>query len=235
MNHLQDIDLIAHYYGEPLLADNAQHLAICPICQDAFTALRKDLDRFDALEAPARGDDYGTVVWQAIAPRLQERITTKGWRWPSTPLRYLAAVAVLALAFWIGRQSTQSHDPPDTALQPGSERLALAMIRQHLDDTRLVFTDLSHGASDTQIEQDNVRQLVSDTRIYRAALPGDRIQLHQLLDDLELILLELAHRQDPHLDEDLQSHVRDLLFKIRATQQHIQNEAQTASTARTLL
>ena len=67
MKHLQEIELIEHYYKESAdRAACARHLQDCAACAQRYADLRRDLDAVKPLTPPVRGEDYGQQVWHSI-------------------------------------------------------------------------------------------------------------------------------------------------------------------------
>ena len=96
MNHLNEEQLILHYYGETDDAAGAgdtlateRHLEECGECRGLYTSLQRVLNVMDGLPVPERPAEYGAQVWQRIEHRLGARRRTR-WVLP-TPWRWAAA------------------------------------------------------------------------------------------------------------------------------------------------
>ena len=72
MKHLNEDELVLHYYGEGRDAGVEQHLEACDACRANLESLTRVLDAMDALEAPEASEAYGSRVWQRIAPQLAQ-------------------------------------------------------------------------------------------------------------------------------------------------------------------
>jgi len=230
----RDDDLILHLYGEhPRRDELARDLAADAALAERFAALARDLAPFDALEAPEPPEDLEVRVWAAVRPRLAQAPRHAGWRelfaLPSAwRLAALAAtlVAALAAAFWAGRQSvpageTLSAAEPAAALSAEArERLLLASLAGHLESSGLLLTDLANAPAGGTLAEERpwAEALLASNRLYRqAAERAGQRRVVALLDELEPLLVELAHRSEADPLADLQHTIaqRDLLFKVR--------------------
>jgi hypothetical protein len=224
MKHLSDDELVLHYYGEEgEPAPIAQHLALCAECRSNYQALQLVLSTVDAAPVPERAADYGATVWGRIEPRLPRRswwsFRLPRW-WALVPLTAM----LLAAAFLAGRLSTK----PDPAVAAGQvrERILLVAVGDHLDRSQMVLAELSNapdgkGKIDISEERAWAEDLLDDNRLYRqtAHITGDTA-VASVLDDLERMLLEIAHSPaelSGNQLEQLQQEIRDqgLLFKVR--------------------
>src|SRR3954463_7128634 len=92
MTHLNEEELVLHYYGEEgetLAAE--QHLEGCGECRELYGSLQRVLNIVDSLPIPERGADYGGQVWQRIERRIPAR--RRMFAFPA-PWRWAAAGAV---------------------------------------------------------------------------------------------------------------------------------------------
>ena len=88
MKHLNEAELIEHYYEESAsTADCERHLKACAACAKRYAELRRDLDGVKPLAPPVRGEDYGEQVWQSI------RASSAGLRKAETQLEADATLA----------------------------------------------------------------------------------------------------------------------------------------------
>jgi len=220
-NHLQEEDLILYHYGEgerePAMDD---HLKQCPSCRQQLQQLGLVLSEMDKVEVPARDAAYEKRLWRQIQPRLQRRrFSLAALFKPTTWGPILAFSALLALAFLAGRY-TGPHTPDShtsTAKNTG-ERVLLASVSDHLDRTRMFLTDLTHRQNQKQPTY-LARNLVEDNRLYMKAaeLSGEN-ELAAFLEEMELTLLDLAHRGKGQLSIKVERSEREdhkeIIFKI---------------------
>src|SRR3954465_589343 len=110
MSHLNEEELILHYYGEEgETLQTEQHLEECGECRIMYASLVRVLNVVDSLPVPDRGEDYGARVWSRIEKRIPAR-RRFGWLMPAAmpvPMRWAAAGAafagLLVAAFMAGR------------------------------------------------------------------------------------------------------------------------------------
>jgi hypothetical protein len=221
MNHATEEQLILLYYGEAQDAGEIeQHLAACEECRAGYRALQTVLNTVDAAPLPERGPDYGQAVWQRIEKRVSRR---RGYRWTGWWIWAPAMAALLLVAFLAGRFS--QPDRP-TASGPVRERILLVAVGDHLERSQMVLAELSNapagkGNIDISDERQRAEELLDDNRLYRqtAGSTGDA-GVANVLDELERVLIEIAHSPSEISNdqlEDLQRDIQDqgLLFKIR--------------------
>ena len=204
----------------------AAHLPGCPSCAARVVTLRAVLALVNDAPVPAKDASYGHDVYRRIAPRL----VRNRWWWPfrsASPalhprpfaLAFAVSIAV-AGAFLLGRlTSPRAEDPSAAAVR---ERMLLVAIGNHLEKSELVLLEVVNGG-DAELSPDGrrrARDLVGTNRLCRlaAARQGDR-SAAAILDELERVLLELSHVDDPSGDtlETLRKRIEkgNVLFKVR--------------------
>jgi hypothetical protein len=223
MSHLTEDDLVLHHYGEHgEAAAVAAHLERCEACRASMEALRTDLASV-TLDVPAASADYATRVWERLRPHLVAASPRRGMLHRPAVRRaagYLALAASLVAAFLLGRMSPQ---PSGVAMVPDTrERVLLAAVARHLDRSQRVLVELAHAdegnAGDLSARAE---RLVAENRLYRqSARQAGEVGLASLLDELGLVLLEVAHAPEPLTPgdvRDLNARVerKALLFKVR--------------------
>ena len=223
MNHINDEDLVLFYYGElPGPAAVEGHLSECGECRANFRALQSVLNTVDTAPVPERDPEYGSAVWQRIQGHLPRRRAAFSWTswWIWAP----AMAALVLAAFLAGRLS---HGPgPSVASGQVRERILLVAVGEHLERSQMVLAELTNspegkGKVDISDERLRAADLLEDNRLYRqtARNTGDAA-VANVLDDLERVLLEIAHSPDEvsglQLD-DLRRDIEDrgLMFKVR--------------------
>lgn len=239
MKHLVQEQLVAHYYGEAG-KDVEKHLADCYECRTEFGNIQRTLSAIAAPESPARGPEYGSIVWDRIRGHLPESEPKRSW-W-LMPQRWAAVGAMAALivvAFLIGRHTGPNATPTATNNPPAQvvkERVLMVALDGHLEQSQTVLLEVAHAANakDVEMVRDEAEELVGDNRLYRqAALNiGDR-KTADVLDQLERVLLEIAHSspdegkaQIENLRQQIES--QGLLFKVRVIHTNVQRGIQPA-------
>lgn len=243
MNHLSEEELIEQYYKEEVgRGERDRHLGECETCRAELARLEAALSRVDDLAIPERGEEYGTDVWNRIRAHLPEREKRNWFRW-MTQTRRLATVGALAAllitAFFLGRISRPanpgevvSNKPADTS---GKEKKVLFVaLGDHLDRSQMILVELSNspttGDVDISSEQQRAEELIASNRLYRQAADrsGDK-DLVSVLDDLERVLLDVAHEPSQVNGEEMQAirqriESKGILFKVRVIGSKVRND-----------
>jgi hypothetical protein len=238
-DHLTEEQLVLHYYGEEgdtLAAE--QHLEGCEECRHVYVALQRVLNVVDSLPIPERGADYGAQVWQRIERRLPAR---RRWFWMPAPMRWAAAGAafagLLVVAFFAGRSyppGTMRPSQVASKADPNAgERILLVAVGDYLERSQMVLIELANanpkGMMDISAEQERAEDLVSESRLYRqTALRTGETNVANVLDDLDRVLLEIAHAPSRMTPADLQQLRQRLeaegkLFKLRVLGSTVRN------------
>jgi len=236
--HPTEDDLILHYYGEAGVADADgreagidAHLAACGDCRDAFQALRRVMETIDAAPVPEPGPAFERTVWARLQPALEARPPARRGSWLSPRglvfAGGLAAVVIGVLVWQLSIPFTRTAAPETAAdAEAHRERVLLTAVSDHIEQSELVLVELANaetdeGGLDVSLERSTADDLVSAGRLYRetARQTGD-LQVAALLDELELVLVEIARGPDALSAEQLQG-LRDqidgqeLIFKLR--------------------
>jgi hypothetical protein len=237
MNHLSEEQLVLFYYGEsPESAASEEHLARCESCRADFRALQLVLNTVDSAPVPERPASYGQAVWQRIERQLapsKHRRRFQWWIWAP-------AMAALVLAAFLAGRLSHRNEITQVAKNPQNnqqvrERILLVAVGDHLERSQMVLAELSNapeekGKLDISDERQIAEELLDDNRLYRqtAATTGDAA-VANVLDDLERVLLEIAHSpsevssaQLAELRQRIES--RGLLFKVRVLGSRVRDE-----------
>lgn len=224
MKHLSEEELVLHYYGEGH-ARVAEHLQTCGVCRAGLESLARVLHVMDGIEAPERSEAYGSSVWNRIAPQLDKPRARWFAQWIE-PRRLVAAAALAALviaAFLAGRFSPRQQAAGLSG--PVRERIMLVAVGEHLEQSQMILVELMNsepkGPVDISEERQRAQDLIGENRLYRqAALKSGDTRVSSVLDELERVLLDIAHSPSK-LDSAEFEHVRQrieaegILFKIR--------------------
>jgi len=237
MNHLSEEQLTLFYYGESGETSGIEeHLAGCEQCRAEFRALQLVLNTVDSAPIPERGAGYGEAVWQRIGGQLGTRKRRRVFTW----WIWAPATAVLVLAgFLAGRLSHRTETGQTAANQQQvRERILLVAVGDHLERSQMVLAELSNapdqkGKLNISDERQMAEDLLDDNRLYRqtARTTGDTA-VANVLDDLERVLIEIAHSpsevsgaQLAELQQQIES--RGLLFKVRVLGSRVRGEEST--------
>jgi hypothetical protein len=244
MNHLNDEQLILYYYGEETDVRAAGHLDECDACRASYAGLQRVLNVVDSVPIPEVSAEYGTEVWNRIAPRLPKR--SRFWL-PGPFWHRAAAIAAFAglvvAAFLAGRYYPGAPVASTAALTDAQARrsILLTAVGDYLDRSQMVLVELANapgeGETDISTEQALASGLVDETRLYRqtAARTGDAA-VASVLDELERVLLDISHSPSPisaveleHLRQRLRA--EGILFKVRVLGSNVRNEKQSGAVA----
>lgn len=252
--HPQEEQLVLYYYGDA--PECGEHLEGCEECRRAYHTLQRVLNSVDSLPVPERSADYEARVWQAVAAKLpvkqpwyREWFGSFGWR----PVAAAAGVAALVIgAFFAGRTWKPATPEEKTTLavkDPAQvrERVLLVALGAHLERSKMMLTELANaqpqnGQFDISMEQDAAARLLDANRLYRqTASSAGNYQVSALLEELERVLLELAHSPTTVPEgqiEDLRQRIeeRSLLFKVKVFSSQFEGReaAPPASTSHSL-
>lgn len=237
MTHLTEEQLVLHYYGEARGVDDhiGEHIGACDECRASYQALQRVLNSVDSFPVPERGPEYENRVWASIERRIEKksRISrwidtwiTAGWR----PALIAAAMAVLIAGAFIAGRRWEKPAARQTvaAVDPGvRERVLLVAVGDHLERSQMVLMELANadapakGRLDISYEQKTAEDLLESNRLYRqTAATSGNVATAALLDELERVLLEIAHSPSevsPGQLEDLRKQIEDkgILFKVK--------------------
>ena len=246
MKHLTQEDIVAAYYGEPVAEE---HLRACPECRADLTRLATVLDRVTAPEVPNPGDDYEARVWNRLQwrMRVENKQQKQGW------MKWAAVAAVVILAFVGGllwkrdaapvaqvaqtpNPTTGQPDNPTTgSSQQGRDRVLLVVVNDHFDRSERILVELTNitpkdKTVDIDAERAVAEELLTSNRLYRqTALDRGEESVATLLDELEPVLLQIAHAPDDMSADELRRiqkrvEAKGLVFKLRV----VRNETRPA-------
>jgi hypothetical protein len=232
MEHLSEDDLVLHYYGE---ADSSPHLDACAECRASYRTLQSSLNQVNTYDAPAPRAALAAEVWKNSA--AAERIAPqRSWRWLWLPA---FSAACLAVAFFAGRLSKEPDGVTAIAYLP-QEQILRAQTADHLERSKLVLLETVHtgddAAKEARLPTARAEELLSANRLLRrSAQASGNVQLAEMLDELERILVEIAHAPDyagAALTEALRARIRDqgVLFRLAVTEKQIETKNETEVT-----
>ena len=246
--HLNEDDLVLHYYGEMPSAEEgraAAHLASCGECQQHYATLQRVMAFVDSAPAVEAAPGFERVAWARLEPALAAS-RRAGWiSWfVFSPARLAFATGVVLLigaAFVAGRM-TRTAGPGGAAPQSAEqvrERILLVDLGDHLDRSQMLLVELvragdSTGDVDISTERARAEQLVAVNRLYRqTALSTGDANMASVLDDLERVLVDIAASPPTMSQEDLRSVRRridskELLFKVRVVSSQVRERQQAA-------
>jgi hypothetical protein len=228
--HLNEDDLVLHYYGEmdgDAETHAASHIAACGACHDSYTRLQRVLAAVDAAPAPEPAPGFERIVWARLEPNLRRRRSWGSWLVASPAhLAWAATVLLLVGASFVAGRLYRGGDAGGAAsAEQIRERILLVDLGDHLDRSQMILVEIASAGSDDSVdltfERARAEQLVQNNRLYRqTAIASGDPRIIDLLDDLERVLVEVAAAptEVPASDlSDVQRRIdaRDLVFKLR--------------------
>jgi hypothetical protein len=249
MKHFTEEELIAYRQGEVFCQEElAVHLAGCNACRFELERIDAILKALDTLSVPDPGSDYGRHVWQQIAPRLAEKPSAWWHVWfePRRLAAFGGLAALIVAAFFAGR-ITRRPGAGEPALNAGQvrQRVLVVAVGDHLGRSEMMLMELSNAepanAKDQQVnisnEQRRAEDLLEENRLYRqTALQQGDAKLASVLDDLERVLLDVAHSPEelsPAQLEAIRQRIESqgILFKVRVVGKELQQRQEAPATA----
>ena len=236
--HFTQDEFILAYYDEREIDARRGHLDVCGECRAELAHLKRVLDQVTPAEVVEPDEDYEARVWDRLSWRLRgERKKQPKPDWT----KWLAAAAMLAVAFiggllWnrsnTGPVHTVTNQPASTAVQPTAastqqqrDRILLVVVGDHLDDSERMLVELTNLSAsdniDVSTEQQRAEELLVSNRLYRStALDRGEDRVATLLDELEPLLMQIAHGPSQLTPDELHKvqkrvEAKGLVFKLR--------------------
>ena len=247
MKHLNEEELILHYYSEESDVFAAeQHLDQCEECRAHYNSLQRVLNVVDSLPVPVRGEEYGGAVWRQIENRLPVRRRhwwnlQGSWQWTGAAA---ACASLVVVAFLAGRMFPGGHTktaPVQTANlsdKQGGQRVLLVAVGDLLERSQMVLIELNHASPseklDISAEQARASDLASENRLYRqTALQTGDTAMAGVLEDLERVLVDISHEPSEMAPTELANLQRrmesaGILFKIRVLGTNVKQKQEAA-------
>jgi hypothetical protein len=161
---------------------------------------RIEREHFDAPAGTAGGADADVSV---LAPRSGR--TTRRWFAPAAGI-----AATLIIGFGVGRVTAPGSEPivPVVAVVPADSQRSFAdplqrTTSEYLDDAELLLASLPRDAQNVDPRfVEAARQLLTTTRLLLDSPVGSDPRLRDMLEDLELVLAQMARlRAAPRAEE----------------------------------
>jgi len=244
MRHLNEEQLVMLYYGEEDRAEVREHLAACEQCGQAYRDLEAALAEVD-LPVPERDEAYGAEVWRRVSASIHAApARVSFWHGLFVPRRWAmaAAMAVLVIAAFVAGRFWPWHATQVTRpiASQGRDRILLVAVGDHLERSQMVLLELVNTKPqdrevDISDEQQRARGLIASNRLYRQTAAGSgKPGVATVLDDLERVLLEIAHspsRLSSREFEELRQRVeaQGILFKVRVIDSRLEQDTRRTS------
>ena len=245
--HLNDDDLILHYYGEARPAEHGieSHLESCAECRASWHQLRRVMEAIDTAPVPEPGPSFERTVWARLAPELPHAKPAGTLaRWFSAPRLVMAgSLAALVLVVAALRFMPGMAPAATTVAESGEthqEQVMLTAVSDHIERSQVVLVEMANAAPgpdavDVSLERNAADDLVSAGRLYReTAIQTGNLQLAALLEELEMVLVDIA-RGPEALSADQLSAIRaqieqqELIFKLQVLGADVKARRQSAT------
>jgi hypothetical protein len=230
--HPSEDDLVLFHYREGANRGTVEsHLAECDACRTSYQALQRTLATFESLTVPEPDEGFETRMWQRVQPGLAAP-AERAWRAVFSPARLAlaAGMAVLVIGALVVGRTWPRPEPVAgpaavTTADAGRDPVLFVAVLDHLDRSDRALTELVNAAPgrtvDISAEQGWVRELVPANRLIRqSATEIGEAGMASLLDDLERVLLEIAHspsRVSSEQFDEIRGRIESqgIIFKVR--------------------
>jgi len=212
-----------HLYGELNEKDKLvleEHLQTCRTCLEEFQATKKVFQLLDEYRPAQAPEPDWEKSWQKIQAgfgrersKRQEHLSRR-WRWA---VAGSAMATVLILGILIGKYWFLPS--PQPLPSPSSKSISAAnlqpILTSHLEDLKPLLLEYAHysprdqGAKTIAIDEKIVRGLLLQNMLLKRMLAEKDPAAAELLDDLDLVLKEIANR--PSQDQQAPSEIKDLI------------------------
>jgi len=215
--------IVLDHYGELEPDEKARledHLEACPKCAAERKAMEKVFALVDACAPAETPLPDPERTWREIQKKIQagsafgRRPRAFGWRWAwAAPVFALVLLAGIFIGrTWFRPQGT----PQPAAIQAAAAGLSLKpVMASYFENLRPILMDyanVSNGAPSGRtivVEEKVIRDLLLENIVLKRRLAGKDPAAAELLDDLDLILKEISHRDAP--DAASAGTIRDLI------------------------
>jgi hypothetical protein len=248
MNHLTQEDIVSAYYGEPGAEEHLRACPECQ-AELARLATVLDRVTAPEVPEPAEGYEarvWERLRWRMRVEEKRERRT--GWmKWAAvaavTFLAFISGLLWKREAVPVSQEArtatttattTARTATAATAAQPAAssstqqqrDRVLLVVVSDHFDRSERVLIELTNlsageGPVDIGAERAAAEDLLASNRLYRrTALSRGEETVATLLDELEPVLLQIAHAPEDMTGNELRRiqkrvEAKGLVFKLR--------------------
>jgi hypothetical protein len=244
-------------------AEIGEHLHECAQCRNSYEALQGVLAMVEALPVAEPDPHFEARVWNKIAPKLVrpgfDWSALTAWMSPKNLAICGTVAALIVVAFFAGRISLpQKNVTPATpqglesvsakANEPGQvrERILLVAVGDHLDRAQSVLLEISNAETsgagskrdqvvDISEQQERAQEMLISNQLYRqTAEHSGNNDVASVLDELEPVLLEIAHSPSKVSNSELEElqrgiEARGLMLKIRVLDSTVRNKEKPAT------
>jgi len=248
MNHLSQEEFVLSYYGE-LGTERRAHLDQCQQCIAELASLAAVLDRVTPVDVPEPGDDYAARVWSRLQWRLRGEKKRERFTWvKSAAIAATVIIAFLAGVLWspsredngprVATATTATAATP-VSTKPAEDasktRILLVVVGEHFDQSERILVELTNltpdGNTDMTAERERAEDLLASNRLYRTtAIERGEEDVATLLDELEPVLMQIAHAPEKVSEQELRAmqkrvETKGLVFKLRVVRADVKRTA----------
>ena len=240
-----------------------EHLHECAQCRTSYEALQGVLAMVETLPVAEPGPHFEARVWNKIAPKLKrpgfDWSALTAWMSPKNLAICGTVAALIVVAFFAGRISLKPNGgAPNTPQvadntrtdtnEPGRvrERILLVAVGDHLDRAQSVLLEISNAETsgagskrdqvvDISEQQERAQEMLISNQLYRqTAVHSGNNDVASVLDELEPVLLEIAHSPSKVSSSELEElqrgiESRGLMLKIRVLDSTVRNKEKPAA------
>ncbi len=248
--HPSEDELVLYHYGESDDPESVEsHLSACAGCRAGYEGLKRALAVIESVPVPEPDERFEDRMWERVQPRLAAPARPVWWML-FTPARLALAggVAVLVIAAFVAGRNWPRPEPAapaattaTTAGAIGRDRVLLFAVVDHLDRSERALTELVNTEPgrtvDISSEQGLVRQLVPANRLIRqTASEFGEAGMAGLLDDLERVLVEIAHSPSTMSSDEFKEirqriESQGIIFKVRVLGSDVRDRQVAAARA----
>jgi hypothetical protein len=197
----------------------------------------------DAAPRPGTASNSKVVTMMPVSPLKPPQ--NRNWRtWAAIAAMLLVGVSGYIAGRWSAGEGKKNSrvtvagavDGQDAVFEAGRKRVLMVALTDHFERSQMVLAELSNadpgeaGKLDIRYERDEASELLDSNRLYRqAAMQQGDTQAAVLLEDLERMLLEVAHTPDQVGSgefQDLQKRIQDqgLVFKVKVLTSRLERQ-----------
>ena len=248
--HPGEDEFVLYHYGEGRDRGAVEsHLSACENCRAGYDRLQRTLAAFESMAVPEPDETFEARMWQRVEAGIETSPRLSWWH-VLTPVRLAVACAMAVLvigAFVLGRSwpgpgpAAPATSATTAASEIGRDRVLLLAVVDHLDRSDRALTELVNAdpgkTVDISAEQGWVRQLVPANRLIRqTATEVGEAGLASLLDDLERVLVEIAHSPSTMSSEEFKEirqriESQGIIFKVRVLGSDVRDRQREATRA----
>jgi hypothetical protein len=168
-----------------------------------------------------------------IAANTPESTTSAGELTAESPNESAAELAAESTT------TNPRHATPSSPAQQSRDRILLVVVGDHFDESERMLVELTNITAnenvDVRAERARAEELLASNRLYRTtALERGEDRVATLLDELEPVLMQLAHAPEEMSPDELRRvqkrvETKGLVFKLRVLRADVRNDKRAAA------